>query len=133
MKDGHPGEQEDRRVEHIIPPQAVKRGIYEIVIEVTANGMFGLGPYRYQTPDVRPSSILPPFLISPFSSFLTLSSFLPTSLTVHLDLHVARYRLPTAKPLFPPSLRRHHPSQPTRPSPQNRFSNPNRTSPTRSS
>ena len=54
MKDGHPGEQEDRRVEHIIPAQAVKQGIYEVVIEVTANGMFGLGPYRYQTPDVRP-------------------------------------------------------------------------------
>ena len=54
MKDGHPGEQEDRRVEHIIPAEAVKKGIYEIVIEVTANGMFGLGPYRYQTPDVRP-------------------------------------------------------------------------------
>jgi len=54
MKDGHPGEQEDRRVEHIIPAQAVKKGIYEVVIEVTANGMFGLGPYRYQTPDVRP-------------------------------------------------------------------------------
>jgi hypothetical protein len=56
MKDGHPGEQEDRRVEHIIPAQAVKQGTYEVVIEVTANGMFGLGPYRYQTPDVRPSS-----------------------------------------------------------------------------
>jgi hypothetical protein len=54
MKDGHPGEQEDRRVEHIIPANAVKEGIYEVVIEVTANGMFGLGPYRYQTPDVRP-------------------------------------------------------------------------------
>jgi len=54
MKDGHPGEQEDRRVEHIIPAQDVKQGIYEVVIEVTANGMFGLGPYRYQTPDVRP-------------------------------------------------------------------------------
>ena len=58
MKDGHPGEQEDRRVEHIIPAQDVKQGIYEVVIEVTANGMFGLGPYRYQTPDVRP----PPFI-----------------------------------------------------------------------
>jgi hypothetical protein len=55
MKDGHPGEQEDRRVEHIIPANALKRGIYELVIEVTANGMFGLGPYRYQTPDVRSS------------------------------------------------------------------------------
>lgn len=54
MKDGKPGEQEDRRVEHIIPAEAVKRGSYTIYIEVTANGMFGLGPYRYQTPDVGP-------------------------------------------------------------------------------
>jgi hypothetical protein len=70
MKDGHPGEQEDRRVEHIIPAQAVKRGIYEIVIEVTANGMFGLGPYRYQTPDVRftfDSPFNPKFLPRPFA------------------------------------------------------------------
>lgn len=52
MKDGHPGEQEDRRVEHIIPADAVKKGSYTVYIEVTANGMFGLGPYRYQTPDV---------------------------------------------------------------------------------
>ena len=58
MKDGHPGEQEDRRVEHIIPAQDVKQGIYEVVIEVTANGMFGLGPYRYQTPDVRLNVVL---------------------------------------------------------------------------
>jgi hypothetical protein len=64
MKDGHPGEQEDRRVEHIIPANAVKKGIYEIVIEVTANGMFGLGPYRYQTPDVR-LLIFPPWIIFP--------------------------------------------------------------------
>lgn len=52
MKDGKPGEQEDRRVEHVIPAEAVKKGSYTIYIEVTANGMFGLGPYRYQTPDV---------------------------------------------------------------------------------
>ena len=52
MKDGKPGEQEDRRVEHIIPADAVKKGSYTVYIEVTANGMFGLGPYRYQTPDV---------------------------------------------------------------------------------
>ena len=131
MKDGHPGEQEDRRVEHIIPPSAVKKGIYEVVIEVTANGMFGLGPYRYQTPDVRPSSPLP----FPHSLLLLLPPLLsfPTTLTAHLDPHVARYRSPPAKPLFPPSLRRHNPPQPTRPSPQNRFSNPNRTRPTRSS
>ena len=66
MKDGHPGEQEDRRVEHIIPAQAVKRGIYEVVIEVTANGMFGLGPYRYQTPDVRQPSSLTSYSLLPY-------------------------------------------------------------------
>ena len=81
MKDGHPGEQEDRRVEHIIPAQAVQKGIYEVVIEVTANGMFGLGPYRYQTPDVRPFIYLKITLTStpttlvdgPISAQLTLS------------------------------------------------------------
>ncbi len=58
MKDGKPGEQEDRRVEHIIPQENVRQGRYEVIIEVTCNSMFGLGPYRYQTPDVclpRPS------------------------------------------------------------------------------
>lgn len=54
MKDGHPGEQEDRRVEQLIPPEAVREGRYEVIIEVSANGMFGLGTYRYQTPDVCP-------------------------------------------------------------------------------
>ena len=128
MKDGHPGEQEDRRVEHIIPPNAVKKGIYEVIIELTAYGMFGLGPYRYQTPDVRPffhPSSLPffPLLLVPL-----LSSFLPTTMIARCSLS-----LTPAKPLFPPSLRRHNPPQPTRPSPKNRFSNPNRISPTRSS
>lgn len=52
MKDGVPGEQEDRRIEHIIPAEAVKAGRYIIIIETTCNSMFGLGPYRYQTPDV---------------------------------------------------------------------------------
>ncbi|OJT14565.1 Alpha-mannosidase [Trametes pubescens] len=32
----------DRRVEHIIPPSAVKAGKYEIVIESSCNGMFGV-------------------------------------------------------------------------------------------
>ncbi|KAK0458541.1 glycoside hydrolase family 38 protein [Desarmillaria tabescens] len=32
----------DRRVEHIIPPEARKKGKYEIVIESTCNGMFGV-------------------------------------------------------------------------------------------
>jgi alpha-mannosidase len=52
MKDGRPGEQEDRRVEHIIPAEAVKKGSYTCFIEVSCNGMFGLGPYRYLHPDV---------------------------------------------------------------------------------
>jgi hypothetical protein len=52
MKDGKPGEQKDRRVEHIIPAAAVREGRYEIIIEVSCNSMFGLGAYRYQTPDV---------------------------------------------------------------------------------
>jgi putative alpha-1,2-mannosidase len=52
LKDGKPGEQEDRRVEHIIPVDKVREGKYEVIIEVTCNSMFGLGPYRYQTPDV---------------------------------------------------------------------------------
>jgi alpha-mannosidase len=39
-------------VEHIIPADKVKAGRYEVVIEVTCNSMFGLGTYRYQTPDV---------------------------------------------------------------------------------
>lgn len=33
----------ERRVEHIIPPAAVKAGIYEIVIESSCNGLFGVG------------------------------------------------------------------------------------------
>ena len=52
MKDGKPGEQKDRRVEHIIPTSVVRAGRYEVIIEVSCNSMFGLGPYRYQTPDV---------------------------------------------------------------------------------
>ncbi|EJD05282.1 glycoside hydrolase family 38 protein [Fomitiporia mediterranea MF3/22] len=36
---GHGG---DRRVDHIIPPKARKAGVYEIVIESSCNGMFGV-------------------------------------------------------------------------------------------
>ncbi|KAI0085525.1 glycoside hydrolase family 38 protein [Irpex rosettiformis] len=36
---GHGG---DRRVDHIIPHEAVKKGYYEIVIESSCNGMFGV-------------------------------------------------------------------------------------------
>jgi len=32
----------DRRVEHIIPPSARAEGVYEIVIESSCNGMFGV-------------------------------------------------------------------------------------------
>ncbi|KAH7882020.1 glycoside hydrolase family 38 protein [Phlebopus sp. FC_14] len=32
----------DRRVEHIIPAEAVRRGSYEVVIESSCNGMFGV-------------------------------------------------------------------------------------------
>lgn len=59
MKDGMPGEQEDRRVEHIIPAEAVKAGKYTCFFEVSCNGMFGLGASRYLHPavslDPRPS------------------------------------------------------------------------------
>lgn len=54
-KDGVPGNQEDRRVQHVIPQAAVDAGKYEVIIEVSCNGMFGLGMngYRHQRPDVR--------------------------------------------------------------------------------
>jgi alpha-mannosidase len=53
-KDGVPGNQEDRRVQHVIPQAAVDAGTYEVIIEVSCNGMFGLGMngYRHQRPDV---------------------------------------------------------------------------------
>jgi alpha-mannosidase len=50
MKDGMPGEQEDRRIEHIIPAEAVKQGKYTCFIEVSCNLMFGLGASRYLHP-----------------------------------------------------------------------------------
>lgn len=59
-RDGQPGNQSDRRVDHIIPPQALQQGTYSLIIEVSCNGMFGvpLGGYRYQTPDVSHVSTL---------------------------------------------------------------------------
>ena len=45
----------DRRVEHIIPPQAVRDGHYSVVIESSCNGMFGV-PWNGDTiapPDVN--------------------------------------------------------------------------------
>ena len=44
----------DRRVDHIIPSSAVKKGTYSIVIESSCNGMFGV-PWNGDTiapPDV---------------------------------------------------------------------------------
>ena len=49
------GDGGDRRVEHIIPREAVERGTYEVVIESSCNGMFGV-PWNGDTiapPDVR--------------------------------------------------------------------------------
>lgn len=48
------GLQEDRRIEHIIPSEAVRAGSYHCVIEISINAMFGLGldGFRYQRPDV---------------------------------------------------------------------------------
>ncbi|WVF71778.1 hypothetical protein IAT40_006586 [Kwoniella sp. CBS 6097] len=56
-KDGVVGDQEDRRVEHIIPRDAVKAGRYECYIEISVNGMFGLGlnGFRHQRPDMNVS------------------------------------------------------------------------------
>jgi len=45
----------DRRVEHIIPPKAVRDGHYSVVIESSCNGMFGV-PWNGDTiapPDVN--------------------------------------------------------------------------------
>lgn len=54
MKDGVPGTAEDRRVEYIIPREAVTAGRYEFIIELSVNAMFGLGlnGFRHQQPDV---------------------------------------------------------------------------------
>lgn len=41
-------------MEHIIPREAVERGTYEIVIESSCNGMFGVpGGNQIAPPDVR--------------------------------------------------------------------------------
>ena len=51
---GSGNEQETRRVEHVIPKEAVKSGRYECFIEVSCNGMFGTAnmQYKYQPPAV---------------------------------------------------------------------------------
>nr|XP_018263421.1 uncharacterized protein I303_03290 [Kwoniella dejecticola CBS 10117]OBR85579.1 hypothetical protein I303_03290 [Kwoniella dejecticola CBS 10117] len=57
LHDGVIGDQEDRRVEHIIPRAAVESGRYECIIEISVNGMFGLGlnGFRHQQPDMNVS------------------------------------------------------------------------------
>ncbi|WWC63022.1 uncharacterized protein I303_105621 [Kwoniella dejecticola CBS 10117] len=50
----YPGYVEDRRIEHIIPREAVLAGKYESYIEVACNGIFGIGinGYRHHEPDM---------------------------------------------------------------------------------
>lgn len=54
-KDGVPGTAEDRRIDHIIPREAILAGSYQCYIEVSVNALFGLGlnGFRHQQPDVR--------------------------------------------------------------------------------
>lgn len=54
MKDGRPGTQEDARIEHVVPAAVVQTGSYTMIIEVSANGMFGVGmdDLRYNVPVV---------------------------------------------------------------------------------
>lgn len=47
---GHGG---DCRVDHIIPPAARKAGTYEIIIESSCNGMFGVAPSTIGPPDMN--------------------------------------------------------------------------------
>ncbi|RSH94200.1 Glycoside hydrolase, 38 vacuolar alpha mannosidase [Saitozyma podzolica] len=56
-KDGAPGTAEDRRIDHIVPREAVTAGRYEIYIEVSVNGLFGVGinGFRHQRPDMNVS------------------------------------------------------------------------------
>ncbi|WWC71170.1 uncharacterized protein I206_105123 [Kwoniella pini CBS 10737] len=51
----YPGYVEDRRIEHIIPREAVQAGKYECYIEVACNGIFGIGinGYRHHEPDMN--------------------------------------------------------------------------------
>ena len=53
-KDGVPGTAEDRRIDHIIPREAVLKGSYQCYIEISVNALFGLGlnGFRHQQPDV---------------------------------------------------------------------------------
>jgi hypothetical protein len=45
---------EDRRVDFVVPVDAVRHGTYECYIELSVNAMFGLGlnGFRHQQPDV---------------------------------------------------------------------------------
>lgn len=111
MKDGSPGEQEDRRVEHIIPAKAVKAGKYTCYVEVTCNGMFGLGPSRYLHPDVSVFSypktelIIRPTALSR-SSLPILSSQIPTHAVFAPTSASSRRCLVTRPPRRQVSLRR---------------------------
>ncbi|WOO86295.1 Alpha-mannosidase [Vanrija pseudolonga] len=55
MKDGQPGTAEDRRVDHIVPREAVAAGHYSFYVELSINAMFGLGlnGFRHQQPDMN--------------------------------------------------------------------------------
>jgi hypothetical protein len=50
----YPGYYEDRRVEHVVPREAVKAGHYECWMEVSCNGLYGIGinGQRHHEPDV---------------------------------------------------------------------------------
>ena len=62
------------RIEHIVPVADVKKGSYQIYIEVACNGMFGVGMHnlRYQPPDV---SLTPRLLRETGSSDLSSNSW----------------------------------------------------------
>ncbi|WRT66773.1 uncharacterized protein IL334_003736 [Kwoniella shivajii] len=51
----YPGYVEDRRIEQIIPREAVQAGTYECYIEIACNGIFGIGinGYRHHEPDMN--------------------------------------------------------------------------------
>jgi hypothetical protein len=70
-KDGVPGTAEDRRVEHVVPREAVERGTYELIVELSCNGMFGTGlnGYRHQQPDV--STDISPYVTSTLNAIPT--------------------------------------------------------------
>ncbi|RSH89663.1 Glycoside hydrolase, 38 vacuolar alpha mannosidase [Saitozyma podzolica] len=51
----YPGYYEDRRVEHVVPREAVKAGHYECWMEVSCNGLYGIGinGQRHHEPDMN--------------------------------------------------------------------------------